>query len=165
MVEDGFLDAETFRHYASGYEATRLFSSAQGQLERLRSQEIIGRRLPALPARILDVGGAGGIYSLWLLDQGYEVRLIDALPLHVEMAERSLSEHSNRRLASAHVGDARHLEEADHSADAVLLMGPLYHLTEREERLQSLRGRTASCVPAACCSRLPFHGTHRCWMA
>jgi SAM-dependent methyltransferase len=139
MVESGFLGSEVAQHYVSGYEATRLFGSAQGQLERLRSQEIIGCRLPALPARVLDVGGAGGAYSLWLLDQGYEVHLIDALPLHVELAERSLNGHPNHRLASARVGDARRLEEPDCSADAVLLMGPLYHLTGRDDRLQSLR--------------------------
>jgi SAM-dependent methyltransferase len=139
MVENGFLGSETAQHYASGYEATRLFGSAHGQLERLRSQEIIGRRLPALPARVLDIGGAGGVYSLWLLDRGYEVRLIDALPLHVELAERSLNEHPHHRLASARVGDARRLEEPDRSAGAVLLMGPLYHLTERDDRVQSLR--------------------------
>jgi SAM-dependent methyltransferase len=38
----------------------------------------------------------------------------------------------------ARVGDARRLEEADGAADAVLLLGPLYHLTERAARLQAL---------------------------
>src|SRR5580658_7954586 len=113
MSESGFLNAEARQHYASGYEATRLFGSAQGGLERLRSQEIIGSYLPPTPARVIDVGGADGVYSLWLLDQGYEVRLVDAMPLHVELAERTLSEHSNRRHASARVGDARQLDESD----------------------------------------------------
>ncbi len=107
MVESGFLGPEAAEHYSSGSEATRLFGSAQGELERIRSQEIIGRYLPARPARILDIGGAGGVYSLWLMDQGYEVHLIDALPLHVELARRTLSEHRNRSLGSASVGDAR----------------------------------------------------------
>jgi SAM-dependent methyltransferase len=138
MVESGFLGPEAAQHYASGYEATRLFGSAQGELERIRSQEIIGRHLPPPPARVLDIGGAGGVYSLWLLDQGYEVRLIDAMPLHVELAERTLSEHSNRRHASARVGDARQLDESDGSAQVVLLMGPLYHLTERADRIRAL---------------------------
>jgi SAM-dependent methyltransferase len=139
MVDSGYLDSDAARHYASGYEATRLFGSAHGELERIRSQEIIGRHLPARPARVLDIGGAGGVYSLWLLDQGYEVCLIDALPLHVEIAERTLGEHANHQLASARVGDARQLDEPDCSAHVALLMGPLYHLTEREDRLRSLR--------------------------
>jgi SAM-dependent methyltransferase len=133
------LPADAARHYASGYEATRLFGSAQGELERVRTQEILGRSLPRPSARIVDVGGAAGVYSLWLLDQGYEVRLIDALPLHVELAAQAFNQHAHRSRASASVGDARHLDEADDSADAVLLMGPLYHLTDRADRLQTLR--------------------------
>jgi 2-polyprenyl-3-methyl-5-hydroxy-6-metoxy-1,4-benzoquinol methylase len=157
-TDGGYLKPEAAEHYASGYEATRLFGSPQGELERVRSQEIIGRHLPKPPARVIDVGGAGGVYSLWLLDQGYEVVLIDAMPAHVELAERTLSEHPNRRLASARLGDARNLEEAADSADAVLLMGPLYHLTERSDRLQSLREargvlKTGGVVFAAAISR------------
>jgi SAM-dependent methyltransferase len=137
-AERGFLSPEAAQHYASGYEATRLFGSPQGELERIRSQEIIGRHLPAPPARVIDVGGAGGAYSLWLLDRGYEVVLIDAMPVHIEFAEGTLGEHPNHHLASVRLGDARKLGEAADSAEAVLLMGPLYHLTERSDRLQSL---------------------------
>lgn len=36
------------------------------------------------------------------------------------------------------VGDARRLEEADSSVDYVLMLGPLYHLTERADRVKSL---------------------------
>ncbi len=42
------------------------------------------------------------------------------------------------RLASLRVGDARNLEYADETADAVLLFGPLYHLTERADRMRAL---------------------------
>jgi len=42
-------------------------------------------------------------------------------------------------LASCRLGDARRLDEPDASAEAVLLLGPLYHLTERAERIQALR--------------------------
>jgi SAM-dependent methyltransferase len=36
------------------------------------------------------------------------------------------------------IGDARRIEAPDDSCDAVLLMGPLYHITERAERLKAL---------------------------
>jgi ubiquinone/menaquinone biosynthesis C-methylase UbiE len=139
MVERGFLTSEAAQHYASGYEANRLFGSAHGELERCRSQEIIARHLPAPPARVLDIGGAGGVYSLWLLDQGYTVCLIDALPLHADLAGKVLGEHPHCDRATAKVGDARQLEEPDYSAQAALLMGPLYHLIEREDRVRALR--------------------------
>ncbi len=62
-----------------------------------------------------------------------QVHLIDAVPLHVEQARAA----SNGYTAS--LGDARALGEADASADAVLLFGPLYHLTASAERQQALR--------------------------
>lgn len=158
MADDSHLSLEAAQHYATGYEAARLTSSAQGELERVRSQEIIARYLPRPPARILDIGGAAGTYSLWLLDQGHEVCLIDALPLHAELAAQVFREHPNHQRASARAGDARSLAEEDRSADMVLLMGPLYHLTTRDDRLQALREahrvlRTGGVVVAAVISR------------
>jgi ubiquinone/menaquinone biosynthesis C-methylase UbiE len=87
---------------------------------------------------VLDVGGAAGAYALWLAARGYEVHLIDPVALHVEQAVRA-SAASEQALASASVGDARALAREDASADAVLLLGPLYHLIEREDRLRALR--------------------------
>src|SRR5690606_11227533 len=42
-------------------------------------------------------------------------------------------------LASIRLGDARALDQAAECVDAVLLLGPLYHLTERAQRLAALR--------------------------
>ncbi|MEV0698474.1 class I SAM-dependent methyltransferase [Saccharopolyspora sp. NPDC050389] len=42
------------------------------------------------------------------------------------------------------VGDARDLPFDDDGADAVLLLGPLYHLVEREDRVLALREGTGS---------------------
>jgi SAM-dependent methyltransferase len=87
---------------------------------------------------VLDVGGGAGAYALWLADAGYEVHLVDPVPLHVEQAQAASRERPSGRLASARIGDARSLPFADESGDAVLLLGPLYHLTERDDRLRAL---------------------------
>jgi ubiquinone/menaquinone biosynthesis C-methylase UbiE len=68
---------------------------------------------------------------------GHEVHLVDAMPLHVEQARRA-ADTACAPLASAVVGDARSLAAADASADAVLLLGPLYHLLEADERIAAL---------------------------
>jgi ubiquinone/menaquinone biosynthesis C-methylase UbiE len=124
-------------HYLRTKEWERL-SSYQGKLERLRTQAILGRNLPPAPATIFDVGGAAGVYAFLLAEQGYEVHLIDPVELHLEQA-RSQSTGSRSALASITRGDARHLDVPSRSADAVLLLGPLYHLTESADRLQALR--------------------------
>jgi SAM-dependent methyltransferase len=62
---------------------------------------------------------------------------VDPVARHIEQARQAASSHS-AALASARVGDARKLEHADATADAVLLLGPLYHLPEKIDRLAAL---------------------------
>jgi SAM-dependent methyltransferase len=116
-------------------EQTRLVEGP-GQIEFLRTQEIVRRYLPAGPLDILDVGGANGIHSEWLAGDGHRVHLIDPLPLHVEQARERAATLSNS--FTCEQGDARALSQADDSADAVLLLGPLYHLTDEAERVRAL---------------------------
>lgn len=123
-------------HYATGYEAQRL-DSGPGQLERVRTQEILLRHLPPAPARIVDVGGGPGAYAAWLASLGYTVQLLDLLPLHVEQA-RQRFDAAEIRGARAEVGDARQLPYANESQDAALLLGPLYHLPVAAQRLSAL---------------------------
>lgn len=128
---------EVIAHYESAYEAKRL-ETGQGKLDRERSRELLERFLPPAPATILDVGGGPGGHACWLARLGYEVHLIDIVPLHVELAEQASEQQPSSPLASARVGDACALSWADESVDSVLLFGPLYHLTDREDRLRAL---------------------------
>ena len=130
------LPPEVVAYYARGREAQRL-DEGHGVIELARTFEILERWLPGPPASILDVGGGPGRYAVWLANRGYRVTLVDALPLHVAQAMDAAASAS--QTIRARVGDARHLEEADASVDAVLLLGPLYHLTERPARLHALR--------------------------
>ena len=75
------------------------------------------------------------MHSAWLLDDGYSVHLVDITPRHVEQAVTNLGD----RGLTAERGDARQLSSADDSFDVVLLLGPLYHLQERADRVLALR--------------------------
>ena len=127
---------EISEYYQRGLEQERL-RNPWGELERVRTLAIIEGHLPAPPATILDVGGAAGAYAFALAERGYRVHLVDPVELHLEQA-RAREKASGMRLASITQGDARRLEFAAGSADAALLLGPLYHLTEREDRLRAL---------------------------
>ncbi|MFJ6216987.1 class I SAM-dependent methyltransferase [Streptomyces sp. NPDC092296] len=122
---------EILSFYGEVYdEAARLVSGADGVLELVRTQELLRRRLPGAPAAVLDVGGGPGTHARWLVQDGYDVHLVDPVPRHVEQA----------RVAGCTVelGDARRLTAADASYDVVLLLGPLYHLQDAGDRARAL---------------------------
>ncbi len=128
---------EVLEHYETVNEATRLAEDA-GPIEFERTKRIVARHLPPPPAVVLDVGGAAGAYSCWLASHGYETHLVDPVAKHVSEAERA-SASFERPIASATVGEARALPWPDGSVDAVLLLGPLYHITDRSGRVDALR--------------------------
>jgi ubiquinone/menaquinone biosynthesis C-methylase UbiE len=131
------LSPEIQEYYLKSQESQRL-SSDQGELERLRTQAILARDLPPAPALVFDIGGAAGVHAFSLAQQGYQVHLIDPVELHLKQA-RSHVAASGVPLASISLGDARKLDISSNIADAVLLLGPLYHLPERLDRVQVLR--------------------------
>jgi SAM-dependent methyltransferase len=129
-VSDG--DPVMLAHYASGAELGRLQN--RNPLEFERSKAILVQRLPE-SGHLIDVGGGPGTYSSWFAWRGYQVDLVDPVPLHVEMARGA-----SRAGApfGVHLGDARNLPFADAVADAVVMMGPLFHLVTPEDRSLAL---------------------------
>jgi len=124
-------------HYNRYDESERLKHDI-GPLELVRTQELALRYLPAAPAVVVDVGGAAGVYTFWLASLGYAAHLVDIVPRHIEQAREAAQAPGSPQLAGMCVGDARALDFADHFADVVWLHGPLYHLTDRAERLAVL---------------------------
>lgn len=114
-------------YYRAMGERTRIVEG-RGRLEYLRTRDIISRVLPAAPASILDVGGATGVYARPLAEAGYRVHIVDLVPEHVADAAEVPG-------VTASVGDARALDFGDRVFDATLLLGPLYHLQERADRV------------------------------
>ncbi|MET0424020.1 MAG: class I SAM-dependent methyltransferase [Actinoplanes sp.] len=124
------FDTRVTDYYETQDEGERLRRPGLGDLIRLRSWDVFDRFLPAPPARIADVGGGPGVHAAHLAARGHDVVLLDPVPRHVAAA-RALG-------VPAAEADARRLPLADASMDAVLLMGPLYHLTDPADRRRAL---------------------------
>jgi ubiquinone/menaquinone biosynthesis C-methylase UbiE len=131
------LDRDIAAFYELGLEDSRLFIDGRPRLEYLRTLELLERLLPAPPSRVLDVGGGTGVYAMSLTGQGHEVRVVEPSQAHVDHVRAYARDRDLHRLTAV-VGDARTLPADDDSYDAVLLLGPLYHLTERDDRLRAL---------------------------
>lgn len=130
------IDPAIKAYYDRSPEESRL-EIGPSQLEELRTRELILRHAPEPPSVVLDVGGAAGAYAFWLAARGYEVRLFDAVPRLVEVASKR-NEYAGRKLATCSVADARALPESNESAEMVLLLGPLYHLVQADQRRAAL---------------------------
>ncbi len=89
-------------------------------------------------SRVLDLGGGPGRWTIWLAERGHQVVLGDLSPAQLDIARREV--------AAAGVAveeilelDARDLSRfADGEFDAVLALGPFYHLVEAADRRRAL---------------------------
>lgn len=127
---------DVLEHYGDADERGRL-DTPLGVVEFERTTEILAVHLPPPPAVVANIGGGPGRYSLWLAERGYTVHHRDLVPKHIEQlradaAKRDLDVETT-------VGDAREIGLADGSTDAMLVLGPLYHLPVRDDRLRALR--------------------------
>jgi len=131
------IDKEILSYYNTGIEKDRLYTDIF-QLEKERTEEIILRYIPDHKIKILDIGGGTGHYSFWLKEHAHEVHLVDPVRFNIDEAKKIASEKKNVP-ESILLAEARELPFEDNSFDLILLMGPLYHLTKKEDRLEALR--------------------------
>jgi SAM-dependent methyltransferase len=88
--------------------------------------------------KVVDIGGGPGRYMIELLKRGYYVTLFDLSSENIALAKVKAAE-LGLTADDLLVGDARNLSAlSSRSFDGVLALGPLYHLTEREERIAFL---------------------------
>jgi len=137
---------EIFDHYEREVDEANRLARGLNELELVRTREIVERHLPAGRLRVLDIGGGPGVHARWLAAAGHEVDLVDPMPRHVAAANALAGEGCSIR---ARPGDARALTEADDSYDVVLMLGPLYHLTDRADRVAAWREAVRVARPGA----------------
>jgi SAM-dependent methyltransferase len=131
------VDPDIAAHYALGFESARLFDEGRPRLEYVRTLELLDRHLPSPPGRIVDVGGGTGVYAVPLVERGFEVHVVEPIERHVKQVVET-AQRGNLRGLTSELGDARDLSDVTPGADAVLLLGPLYHLTEASDRATAL---------------------------
>ena len=124
-------------HYNQQPETDRL-DSPLGQLEFIRTKEIISRYLGDESLKILDVGGAVGRYSFWLAELGHQVWLLEPSERHIEIA-RKKNQEAEHKLAGIIHGHAGELDFEKNKFDVILNMGPMYHLQKTSQRENVLK--------------------------
>lgn len=131
MIKD-----EIIENYDRYDEDSRL-KTAYGMLEEEHTRRLILKNIPPGSPVIFDIGGGTGPYSAWLAGLGYQIHFSDIVPRHVALFESRHGAAGN--ILSSRIEDARNLSYPGHSADLVILNGPLYHLPDKEDRLLVLK--------------------------
>ncbi len=145
MALDGEMEMQMTDEISSDIEQY-YDAMAEQELDRLDVQRtehavtwrFLRTHLPTPPARIADIGGGPGRYALVLAADGYAVTLVDLSARVLELAkERALTTGvSIMQYTHANALDLSMLKSD--AFDAVLLLGPLYHLLSEDDRKRAL---------------------------
>lgn len=121
-------------------EYKRLVETPLREAEFMLISELLEKYVPS-GNTVIDIGSGPGRYAEHLLHRNCKVGLVD-------LSARSLKAFSDRLIDSEHkekvlfntVSCATELDWIEpESADAVLLMGPLYHITNEEGRTKAIK--------------------------
>ncbi len=133
---DDVSDIAAFYNRSPETEHSRL---ERHQLEYDLTWCYLERYLPP-QGTILEVGAATGRYTLGLAQRGYCVTAVDLSTGELDLCRQTIHDAGLAAQVQFIVADARDLSAVTRTDfDAVLLMGPLYHLVEQADRQAALR--------------------------
>lgn len=112
----------------------------EGVIEFAITTHALQKHLPR-SGRILDLGGGPGRYTIWLTERGYQVVLADLSPNLLDIARDRITEAGvSAQIEDVIVCDATDLSRFENDAfDAILCLGPFYHLVEITDRQKAMR--------------------------
>ena len=132
------MTSDAVRAYYDSFgerEWTRLENPDDGAVEFAITKHILDTFLPS-KARILDVGGGPGRYAIWLAQRSHRVVLADISPELLSIARTKIDRAGvGENIESLTEADVRDLSQwDDDSFDAVVCLGPFYHLPDPGDR-------------------------------
>ncbi len=128
------------------YEDMRLKQDAYHSIEQYTTLQFIKKILPK-KGLIADIGCGTGAYAIPLAKKGYKLSILDLSQKIIEKAHKNIKKAGvEKNIISAHKGSVTNLSiYRDDTFDAVLCMGPMYHLTRRKDQAKAVEelGRIA----------------------
>lgn len=119
-------------------EWERLDADFLGRLEFEVTVDYLTAHLPEA-GRVLDVGGGGGRYAVWLSNRGYDVDLVDVSRQQVSIARQKAREHTVDEHLAVTAGDVRQLPVEGPYDATLCLGGVLSHVLEAGERTTAVQ--------------------------
>lgn len=156
-------------YYNTHDEDGRLLSR-HGQIEYLTTMKYIRERLAGIsdPA-VLEIGAGTGRYSVTLAKEGLNVTAVELIRHNIDILRSKLDGTEPITVLQGNALDLSALPDA--AFDLTLVLGPMYHLYTREDKLKALSEavrvtKPGGCIMAAYCMNEPtvilyvFAGNH-----
>lgn len=116
-------------------EDARLNHSKSARVEFLNTIRYINQYLKP-GTRIMDIGAGAGEYSIHFAKEGYTVDALELSDANVEAFKKKITPEMPLTLTQGTALDLSAFE--DNYYDVVLLMGPLYHLHNKEDSAKAI---------------------------
>ena len=123
--------------YYNSYDEEGRLLSRHGQVEYLTTMKYIRECLAGITdPKLLEVGAGTGRYSVTLAKEGVNVTAVELIPHNLELLKSKLD---GSEPITAIQGNALDLAALpDSSFSLTMLLGPMYHLYTREDKLRAL---------------------------
>ena len=129
------MDTTYIVNFYNNYDEDNRLALRHGSVEFLTTMRYIEKYLKP-NSKIIEIGAGTGRYSHALARQGYEVDSVELVEHNIEVFKKNTLPNESITIRQ---GNAMDLSEfGDNRYDITLLLGPLYHLYDKEDKCQAL---------------------------
>ena len=108
-----------------------------GRVEDLTTMRYIEKCLSGIPRpSIIEIGAGTGRYSVTLAKEGYSITAVELVQKNIDMMSSKLDGTEDICIMQKNALDLSSIH--DESFDLTMLLGPMYHLYTKEDRLKAL---------------------------
>ena len=129
------MTTDFLREYYENYFEDERLSSRWGQVEFLTTMRYIERYIKN-GMKILDVGAGTGRYSHAIAKMGFYVDAVELIQHNVDVFRSKIEGNDNVTIRQGNALDLSFIDSDTY--DITLLMGPMYHLYTKEDKIKAL---------------------------
>lgn len=126
------MNEENLINYYNKFNEDKRLNTKHGEIEYITTMKYIHKYLKP-NNKIIEIGAGTGKYSISLSNEGYDVTAVELVKHNLKEIEKK----SNK--VKTILGNAINLKKIKNNTyDITLLLGPMYHLITKEEKIKAL---------------------------
>lgn len=137
VISMNSLEAKIKDYYDDYDEDSRLIKDNSHSIEFITTTTYLDKFI-SKGEKVLEVGAATGRYSFYFAENGCDVTALELSEKHVEiMKNKLLDVHLKMEAIQGNALDLSRFEDSTYNS--ILCLGPIYHLTKKEDRVKCIK--------------------------